>query len=186
MVRFSRTAALLAALPLLGGCGITERAKDVWAKTPAVWEKLPFVEGKSQPPPGATYPPSQQVQTIFEPDQAKPGCAVFAHLLIWIPAGSSGRGIAKAAEQEAMRRGADLLLIGGSRQADKDKGLDFIYYGPEQPYDCREKWGGWKFGYTDWVSQGSWISLGYNEWGRGETWFNVPLTVQAAFLRCQN
>jgi hypothetical protein len=186
MIRSIRTAALLAALPLLGGCGIKERAEAVWDNTPAVLEKLPFVGTGSQPPGGAAYPPAQQIRTIFRADQARPGCAVFAHLLIWIPAGSSGRGIAKTVEQEAMRWGADLLLIGRSRQAAKDKGLDFIYYGPEQPYDCREQWGGWKFGYSDWVSQGGWVSLGYDEWGRSETWFNVPLTVQAAFLRCQN
>ena len=135
MIRSIRTAALLAALPLLGGCGIKERAEAVWDNTPAVLEKLPFVGTGSQPPGGAAYPPAQQIRTIFRADQARPGCAVFAHLLIWTPAGSSGRGIAKTVEQEAMRWGADLLLIGRSRQAAKDKGLDFIYYGPEQPYD---------------------------------------------------
>jgi len=185
MVRILQIAVLLAAVPLLGGCGIKERAEAAWEGTPAVWEKMPFVAKKSQPP-GPAHPPSQHVRTIFRADQAQSGCAVFAQLLIWTPAGSSGRGIARTAEEEAMRRGADLLLIGRSRQAEKDKGLDFVYYGPEQPYDCIEKWGGWKFGYTDWVSQGDWVSLGYDEWGKSETWFNVPLTVQAAFLRCQN
>ncbi len=138
MIRSIRTAALLAVLPLLGGCGgIRERVEAVWDNTPAVLEKIPFVGTGSQPPGGAAYPPAQQVQTIFRADQARPGCAVFAHLLIWTPAGSSGRGIAKTVEQEAMRWGADLLLIGRSRQAAKDKGLDFIYYGPEQSYVLR-------------------------------------------------
>jgi hypothetical protein len=184
MVRVIRTAALLAALPLLGGCGIKERAEAAWERIPSAWEEMPFLSKENRPT-GAVYPPSLQAEPIFQADQVPAACKVFAHLLIWIPAEANGRGIAKVTAQEAMRWGADMMLIGRSRKADKDRGLEFVYYGPEQPYSCRDSWRGWRFGYEDWVNQGGWVTLGYDEWGQSEAWFNGPLVMQAAFLRCQ-
>ncbi|MCI5158802.1 MAG: hypothetical protein D3906_10265, partial [Candidatus Electrothrix sp. AUS1_2] len=76
------------------------------------------------------------------------------------------------------------LLIGGTRQAKDDFGPAFSYYGPAKPYKCRDNWDGWKFAYEDWVNQGAWVEMGYNEWGNPNARFNSPLIIQAAFLTC--
>ena len=134
---------------------------------------------------GEKYPPTTKVIPSFQPVQVPVNCRVFSHLLVWLPKGSNGKTIAQALEKEAKAHGADMLLIGGSRQAEDDKGIDFIYYGPEQQYKCRDKWCGWKFGYDVWADQGEWVTLGYNEWGNADAVFDVPIVMQAAFLRCQ-
>ncbi|MCW5206619.1 hypothetical protein VU08_06790 [Desulfobulbus sp. F5] len=175
---------LLTAVPLLSNCGVKEKVNAAWEKVPAVWDKVPFVH-KQHGPTGEKYPPTMKVQLLFKADQALAGCKVFAHLFVWTPAGASGQSIAQAVEHEAMSYGADMILIGRSRQANDDKGIEFVYYGPDQPYSCREKWSGWTFGYEEWVNQGNWASMGYEEWGKAEAQFSSPLVVQAAFLRCQ-
>ena len=183
----SRMLVLLAALPLLAGCGVKERAEAVWDKTvPAVLEKVPFMYKESKPT-GVTYPANStgQVQAIFAVEQAPVACKVFAHLLIWTPAGANGRGLANVVEKEGRRYGADMILLGRSRNAKADEGMAFVYYGPDQPYSCRDRWSGWKFGYADWVNQGDWASVGYEEWGKRAIWFDAPMVMQAAFLRCQ-
>jgi coenzyme F420-reducing hydrogenase delta subunit len=134
---------------------------------------------------GAKYPPTTTVIPAFQPDQVPVNCKVFAQMLVWLPAQSTGKTIARAIEQEARAHGADMVLIGGSRQAEDDKGISFIYYGPRQQYKCRDKWCGWKYGYDVWADQGQWLSLGYGEWGNGDAVFDVPLVIQVAFLRCQ-
>ncbi|CAK8719952.1 Lipoprotein [Candidatus Electronema halotolerans] len=168
---------LVAALSLLSGCSVKEKAKEVW-------EKMPLVP-KQQISPAFTYPSTGQARTIFQAEQAQPGCKVFAHLLIWTPTGATGLSIAQAAEQEAAFYGADMLLIGRTRLSKDEDGMRFIYYGPDQPYSCQDDWEGWKFGYEDWINQGGWVSMGYAEWGKPEERFNFPLVLQAAYLRCQ-
>ena len=185
--RISRTISLLlATLPLLAGCGVQDRAEALWEKTaPVVLEKVPFMHKESKPT-GTTYPATVSVQTIFEPEQAPAACTVFAHLLVWTPADINGKSLAQAVEKEAMRYGADLLLIGRSRQAkEEEEQVTFVYYGPDQAYNCKDRWCGWKFGYEEWVSQGSWATVGYEEWDKNEAWLSTPLVIQAAFLRCQ-
>ncbi len=81
---------------------------------------------------------------------------------------------------------ADMLLIGETRQAKENNGPAFSYYGPVQPYKCRDQWSGWKFAYDEWVEQGEWISMGYDEWGNAGVRFSSPLIIQVAFLRCQD
>ncbi len=134
---------------------------------------------------GKKYPPSAKIIPSFQPDQVPVSCLVFSHLFVWLPRNSNGKTIAQAVEKEAKAHGADMLLIGGSRQAEDDNGLDFIYYGPEEQYKCRDKWCGWKFGYDVWSEQGDWVNLGYKEWGNGGVSFDFPIVMQAAFLRCQ-
>lgn len=175
----------LAILLLLVGCGMRQRAETAWQRMPALLDKVPFVQDNSGPS-GVTYPPTRRVQVVFAPEQVPAGCKVFAHLLIWTPTGANGHGLAGVVEREAMRWGADMLLIGRSRKAKEDKGMIFVYYGPDEPYTCRERWAGWKFGYSDWVSQGDWAAVGYDEWGKKKVWFPEPLLMQAAFLRCQD
>jgi hypothetical protein len=168
---------LAAALSLLNSCSVKEKAA-------AVWDKMSLLP-KQNTSPALTYPPAAQARTIFQAEQALPGCKVFAHLLLWTPRGASGLSIAQAAEKEAAFHGANMLLIGRTRAAKDDKGLHFIYYGPDQPYSCQDDWEGWKFGYKDWINQGGWVSMGYQEWGKPEERFNFPLVLQAAYLRCQ-
>ncbi len=135
---------------------------------------------------GPRYAPVEQVRTVFQPTQLEDRCRLFAHLLVYLPAGLDGQGIRSAIESEAGRRGADTLLIGQSRQGEKDIGLQFHYYGPDQEYACRERWNGWKFGYEAWGEQGDWVNIGYREWGNREIVFDYPVVMQAAFLRCRD
>ena len=134
---------------------------------------------------GVKYPATTKVIPSFQPDQVPVSCRVFSHLLARLPKGSNGKTIAQDVENEARAHGADMLLSGGSRQAEDNHGLDFIYYGPEEQYKCRDKWCGWKFGYDVWSEQGDWVNLGYNEWGNGNVSFDFPIVMQLAFLRCQ-
>ena len=48
-----------------------------------------------------------------------------------------------------------------------------------------ERWRGLKFGYEVWEKQGDWVSIGYNELGRAEVRYDVPLIMQVAMLRCR-
>lgn len=134
---------------------------------------------------GEKYTATTKVIPSFQPDQVPVSCRVFSHLLVWLPQGSNSKTITLAVEKEARAHGADMLLIGGSRQAEDDNGLEFIYYGPEKEYKCRDKWHGWKFGYDVWGEQGDWVNLGYKEWDNEGVSFNFPIVMQAAFLRCQ-
>ena len=134
---------------------------------------------------GTKYTKTTKVIPSFQPEQVPVSCVVFSHLLVQLPANLNGKTIAQAIAKEAGNRGADMLLIGGSRQAEDDEGLEFTYYGPEQPYNCRDHWNGWKFGYDTWADQGDWVTLGYKEWGNAEISYNFPIVTQAAFLRCR-
>ena len=134
---------------------------------------------------GVQYPATSTVIPSFQADQVPVSCSVFAHLLAWQPAGVNGQTIARTIEQEARRRGADMVLLGGTREAEEDKGLEFVYYGPANEYKCRDKWCGWKFGYADWARQGKWVSFGFKEWGNSDATYATPLVIQAAFLKCQ-
>lgn len=134
---------------------------------------------------GTDYPATSKVIPTFQPDQVPVSCRVFSQLLVWLPRDSNGKSIAEALEKEAMSHGADMVLIGESRQAEDDNGLKFVYYGPDQEYKCRDKWCGWKFGYDVWGEQGAWVTLGYKEWGNGNVGYEYPIVLQAAFLRCQ-
>ncbi len=134
---------------------------------------------------GQKYSATTKVIPTFLPDQVPVNCRVFSHMFVWLPAGSTGKTIAQSVEKEAQSHGADMVLIGGSRQAEDNRGLEFDYYGPEHEYKCRDKWCGWKFGYETWSQQGDWVTLGFKEWGNGNVVFEVPLVMQAAFLRCQ-
>jgi len=133
---------------------------------------------------GDKYPATTKVIPTFQSEQVPVSCRVFSHLLVWLPRDSNGKAIAQAVEQEARAHGADMLLVGETRQAEDDNGLDFIYYGPDLEYNCRDRWCGWKFGYETWSEQGDWVTLGYKEWGNGNISYDVPLLMQAAFLRC--
>ena len=125
-------AALLTVI-LMSGCAWDSRT---------VWKQINFFRKGSRA--AKEYRPAGRVIPIFQPEQVPVSCQVFSHLLVWIPVGYSGQDIARAVEKEARSYGADMLLIGRSRRAEDDEGLEFVYYGPDQPYNCRTHWSGWK------------------------------------------
>ncbi len=133
---------------------------------------------------GVHYPATDTVIPGFQVHQIPVSCRVFAHLLVWLPAGMNGQQIARSVEKEAKSRGAEMVLLGESRQAGDDRGLQFVYYGPAEEYACRDNWCGWKFGFEEWGRLGNWFTLGYREWGNTKVVLPVPVVMQAAFLRC--
>lgn len=154
---------LLAVLPVfLAGCGGADRTVYT----------------------GRVHPPTDQVAKVFLPAQVDRGCRVFAQVLVQLPAGLDGQDIENAIFAEAGQRGADLVLIGQSRQG-KENQTSFLYYGPEREYLFPDRWNGWKFGYDVWEKQGEWMSIGYNELGRAEIRYDVPLVMQVVMLRCR-
>ncbi len=162
MIRF--TVALLLVLPVLSGCG----KKDL----------LPGYQGPA-------YPPTRDVKVIFQYTQAPESCRVFTHALLQLPSGYDGALIAATVANEASRRGANMVLVGNTRETEKIKKALFIYYPPEQEYNCRQDWCGWKFGYDIWKDLGQWVSLGAREWDNPRISFDKPLVIQLAFLCCQ-
>lgn len=177
-------------LILLSGCAGTRQ--ELWSDVTAFKDDLKDdlkhglkVWNKTTTYKGIRYPASDKVVPTFQDKQVPVSCRVFAHVLVHIPEASTGQSIARTVEAEAMTRGADMLLIGGARQAADNQGPAFSYYGPAQPYKCRDNWSGWKFAYDEWVNQGDWVAMGYDEWGNPAARFTPPLVIQAAFLRCQ-
>jgi hypothetical protein len=124
------------------------------------------------------------VEIAFQPDQVPPQCRVFAHILADMPTGLSGPEVRQQVVQEAKMRGADIILIGQSRQSDDDLEPDFHYYGPGQEYNCRDSWCGWKYGFDHWNDQGDWVNIGFKEWNSDDVFHDYPFVLQAAFLRC--
>ncbi|MCI5219979.1 MAG: hypothetical protein D3914_12530 [Candidatus Electrothrix sp. LOE2] len=176
-------------LALLSGCAQTRQ--ELWGDVTAFKDNLKDdlkdglkVWSNTNGYKGVKYPATDKVVPTFQDKQVPVSCRVFAHVLVHIPEGSTGQNIARAVEAEAMTRGADMLLIGGARQANDNQGPAFSYYGPAHPYKCRDNWSGWKFAYDEWVNQGEWVAMGYNEWGNPNARFTPPLVIQTAFLRC--
>ena len=189
--KFFSLLAGIVVLILLSGCA--ETRQELWSDVTTLKDDLKNdlkdglkVWSTTKGYKGIKYSPSEKVVPTFQDRQVPVSCRVFAHLLAYIPEGSTGKTLAQIVETEAMTRGADMLLIGGARQENDNQGPAFSYYGPVQPYKCRDNWSGWKFGYEEWVSQGEWVAMGYNEWGNPDARFNSPLIIQAAFLHCSN
>ena len=134
---------------------------------------------------GKTYPPTTKTDYIFQARQAAPSCRVFAELLVTLPTGMHGELMRQRLDSEAQSHGADMVLIGQSRQMEDDEEFTFVYYGPQQEYICNEKWCGWKYGYDAWEEQGDFVNIGFKEWGNKNVQFDYPVMLQAAFLRCQ-
>jgi hypothetical protein len=133
---------------------------------------------------GTQYPPTSSVQTTFHYSQVPAQCRVFAELLATLPPESSGKDIAEAITSEAKTKGADVLLIGQTRQFTDGDDLEFRYVGPGAEYNCKESWCGWKSGFSTWEEQGDWVNIGYSEWGKETVRFTDPLIMQVAMMRC--
>ena len=113
---------------------------------------------------GITHPPTDRVEPVFQLARVPEQCRVFAQVLITLPALQTGQQFAETVSAEARARGADMLLIGQSRQATAETELTFTYYPPDREYKIGE-WPGWNFGFEDWQEQGAWANIGYEEWG---------------------
>ena len=133
---------------------------------------------------GMQYPPTEKVEPIFLKSKIPDSCRVFAHLFVTMPAGYTGKDFVSAVKKEAKAKGADMVLVGQSRQCTTETALDFTYYGPDREYKIRE-WPGWNFGFEDWEEQGEWASIGYQEWGDSNLRFDYPIVMQVIFVRCQ-
>ncbi len=133
---------------------------------------------------GPQYPETAQVDVLFQVSQAEPSCRVFAELFAFFPADVSAQTVATVLVDEARVRGAHVLLIGQSRQSEKDEGMYLQYLGPPREYAIDRGWDDWRTGYDIWKEQLGWVGLGHGEWGRDDVLYPVPLTVQAAMLRC--
>jgi len=100
---------------------------------------------------------------------------------------STGQEISTAMHREAEERGADLILVGMSREMpgeDLDENR-FDYYGPQYAYTFNKTWLGWKFGFDEWDDAGNLVGIGTNAWGNTEISFDNSILVQAVFLHCR-
>jgi hypothetical protein len=101
-----------------------------------------------------------------------------------MPANMTTSDFAARISEEAKSRGADMMLIGHSRQCTTESSLSFTDYGPDREYPVAE-WPGWNFGFKEWGKQGDWASIGYNEWMNGDIHYDYPIVMQVVLLRCR-
>ena len=134
---------------------------------------------------GTAYPQSSTVEAVFQASQVPKSCRVFAQVLVLMPADLSGKDIENAVFAEAGKRGADMVLIGQSRQYEDNDPVKFLYYGPQREYSFADHWGGWRFGYDLWQKQGDWLNIGYGELGNSTAHFDTPVVMQVAMLKCR-
>ncbi len=134
---------------------------------------------------GKIYDPTTSVEFIFHPSQAPLACRVFAELIFTVPEGETAEQMRDKLLQEAKARGADMVLVGQSRQMEDDGEYAFIYVGPDQEYPCRAGWHGWGHGYDIWKDQGGFVSIGFKEWGSPDLSFDFPVLIKTVFLRCR-
>lgn len=140
--------------------------------------------GQKGPSQGFSHPPTDRVEPIFQLAKVPSQCRVIAQVLVTLPAQQTGQQFAETVSAEARARGAEMLLIGQSRQSTAETELAFTYYGPEREFKIVE-WPGWNFGAEEWQEQGAWANIGYEEWGNSQIRFDYPVVLQAAFLRCR-
>jgi hypothetical protein len=130
------------------------------------------------------HPATDRVETIFQQTQVPDACRVIAQVLVTVPALQTGRQFAETVTAEARARGAEMLLIGQSRQSVEESELSFAYYPPAREFRINE-WPGWNFGAEEWKEQGAWANIGFAEWGNNEIRYDYPVVLQAVFLRCR-
>lgn len=130
------------------------------------------------------YPPTEKVETVFQTSRIPDSCRVFAHLFATMPAGYTGKQFVEAVSGEAKAKGADIILVGHSRECTTETGLNFTYYGPDREYRIRE-WPAWNYGFDEWREQGAWANIGFQEWGNGDIMYDYPILMQVVFVRCR-
>ena len=130
------------------------------------------------------YPATDKVEPIFQMSQAPASCRVFSHLFATMPARMTTNDFAARIVEEAKSNGADMMLVGQSRQCTTESSLTYDYYGPDREYSVRE-WSGWSFGFDEWGEQGNWANIGQDEWRKSDVLYDYPIVIQVVFLRCQ-
>ncbi len=136
---------------------------------------------------GISYPQTSGSKLTFQEEMVPAHCTAFAHLLMNSRERSTGKDIASAMHREAEEKGANLILVGISREM-PDEELEenrFDYYGPEYAYSFQKTWLGWKFGFDEWDEAGSLTDLGLDSWGNENITYDNSLVIQAVFLRCE-
>ncbi len=134
---------------------------------------------------GPAFTPVRNTKVTFQTREIPAACQVIAHVVHTSTPGAGAQEIARALVGEASSRGADLLLVGLSRELKKGGSPGISYHGPEVPYRFTDAWAGWKFGLDDRVSLGGWATLGAAEWGAASVRFDSSIRTKVAFLRCQ-
>ena len=135
---------------------------------------------------GIKFPQTTGSEIAFQ-EQSIPGdCSAFAHLLMNSRMNSSGKDLSDAILQEAEDKGANLVLIGMTREMVKEdlEANRFDYYGPEYAYNFNKTWLGWKFGFKEWNDANGLVGLDATIWGNSDISFDSSLLIQAIFLRC--
>jgi hypothetical protein len=141
----------------------------------------------SKPPAysGITFPATNKAEVTFQEKGVPSQCRAFAHIIVHTPKDVTGARIGQRITEYAQSKGADLILIGISRQLPGKGPSDFQFfpYGPKQDYQFSKGWLGWKFGFEDWEKGGSMIGFGYNNWS-DTTVNDYSMKIQAVLLRC--
>lgn len=135
---------------------------------------------------GISFPKTTSSTVTFQEATIPQECSVFAHLLMNTKMQSTGKEISTAMHREAEKKGADLILVGMSREM-PDEELDenrFDYFGPQYAYAFNKTWLGWKFGFNEWNDAGNLVGIGAHVWGNTEISFDNSILVQAVFLHC--
>lgn len=136
---------------------------------------------------GISFPRTTSSNITFQEKTIPGNCTAFAHLLMYTKMPSTGKEISTAMHREAEEKGADLILVGMSRELESEE-LDenrFKYYGPQYAYTFNKTWLGWKFGFDEWNNGGPLVGLGARVWGNQDISFDSTLLVQAVFLHCE-
>lgn len=135
---------------------------------------------------GIQHPQTSDVAVSFQEQSIPDSCFAFAHLLLHTKTDASGEDIASTMRTEAMARGANLLLVGMTREILKEELEEnqFDYFGPEYSYNFNKTWLGWKFAFSEWNEGDDLLGFGTDSWGNGQTHFPHTLLIQAVFLRC--
>jgi len=130
-------------------------------------------------------PATSSVEITLDKKRIPDTCDVFAQLIITVPAGISATDLKQSIEQYAMRNGADFVLIGMIRESSEaPEMVMFRSYGPRTPYSFKNRWLGWKFGFSDWNSGGSLVDFGHNRLEGNMPAFDVAVDGQALLLSC--
>jgi hypothetical protein len=135
---------------------------------------------------GLSFPKTTASEITFQEHSVPADCSAFAHLLMNTKMHSSGKDISVAMHQEAEEKGANLILVGMSREMIDEELAEnrFDYYGPQYAYTFDKTWLGWKFGFDEWNDAGNLVGLGAYIWGNSDISFDNTLLIQAVFLRC--
>jgi hypothetical protein len=135
---------------------------------------------------GLTFPKTTASEITFQENSIPADCTAFSHLLMHTKMHSSGKDISVVIHREAEEKGANLILVGMSREMGDEELTEnrFDYYGPQYAYNFNKTWLGWKFGFDEWNDAGNLVGLGTDTCGNSDVSFDNTLLIQAVFLRC--